>query len=220
MQDERNGPVLTEEEARAAAKAVTTLFQRWELSDEEARDLLGGPSAETWSAWKAGAFGPVSPDLGARLSHLLGVHKALRLIFSGDQARVYGWVRLGNAAFGGLPALLVMREDLAARHLNGEEVPGLLHVRLHLEDQLIGLEEEVTTRDQAFQEGYSPLEGRVSLADLLTDVQRERIARDDPFEVADLSHPAMRGTGEGAPLPNPTEPTRPGAFQGRGRCPG
>lgn len=159
MQDEQDAPTLTEEEARAAAKAVTALFQRWDLSDEEARDLLGEVPEETWTDWKGGRFGPVSPDLGARLSHLLGVHKALRLIFSGDEGRVYGWVRLGNAAFGGLPALLVMREDLAARHLNGEEeIPGLLHVRLHLEDQLIGLEEEVTTRNRAFQEGHGPLE--------------------------------------------------------------
>jgi len=83
MQDEQDAPTLTEEEASAAAKAVTALFQRWELSDAEARDLLGKVSAETWTDWKEGRFGPVSPDLGARLSHLLGVHKALRLIFSG-----------------------------------------------------------------------------------------------------------------------------------------
>jgi len=173
MQDEQDAPSLTDEEARAAAKAVTALFQRWGLSDEEARDLLGGVPYGTWSAWTGGDFGPVSPALGARLSHLLGVHKALRLIFSGDEARVYGWVRLGNAAFGGLPALYMMR---------GEGISGLLHVRLHLEDQLSGLEDEATTRDRAFQEGVSRLEGRVSLADLLNDVQRERISRDDPFE--------------------------------------
>jgi hypothetical protein len=75
-----------------------------------------------------------------------------------------------------------------------EEIPGLLHVRLNLEDEPIRLEEhEATTRDRAFQEGCGPLEGRMSLADLLTDVQRERISRDDPFEVPDLSHPAMSG---------------------------
>lgn len=185
MQDELDAPTLTEEEARAAAKAVPTLFQRWELSDEEARDLLGEVPEETWTDWKGGAFGPVSPDLRARLSHLLGVHKALRRIFAGDEARVYGWVRLGNAAFAGLPALLVMQED---------GISGLLHVRLHLEDQLSGLEDEAATRDHAFQEGVRRLAGRVSLADLLTDVQRERMSRDDPFELADPEHPAMRST--------------------------
>lgn len=199
MQEEQDAPALTEEEARAAAKAVTTLLQGWGLSDEEARDLLGEVSAETWSAWKGGAFGQVSPDLGARLSHLLGVHKALRLIFSGDQARAYGWVRLGNTAFGGLPALLVMQE---------EGISGLLHVRLHLEDQLSGLEEEVTTRDQAFQEGLRRLEGRVSLADLLTDVQRERISRDDPFRARGPG--TSRDEGDvGAVGPDPTPTNRP-----------
>ena len=139
MQDEQNAPSLTETEALAAAKAVTALFQRWNLNEGEAQDLLGGMTAETWSAWKAGRFGPVSPDLGVRLSHLLGVHKALRIIFAGDEARVYGWVRRDNAAFGGLPALLVMREADASRLLNGgTPTSGFLHVRLHLEEQLAG----------------------------------------------------------------------------------
>jgi hypothetical protein len=203
MQDEQDAPTLTEEEARAAAKAVTTLLQRWGLSDAEARDLLGGVPEETWAAWKGGAFGPVSPNLGARLSHLLGVHKALRLIFSGDQARVYGWVRRDNAAFGGLPALVVMREEGAS---------GLLHVRLHLENQLSSPDEgRLTTRDRAFREGVRRLERRVSVADLLTDVQRERIARDDPFEVADPAHPAMKRNERSLTTP---------AFPGTGPCPG
>ena len=139
MTNEQDAPSLTETEALAAARAVTTLFQKWELTDTEALDLLGGMTAETWSAWKAVTFGPVSPELGVRLSHLLGVHKALRVIFAGDEARVYGWVRLGNAAFGGLPALLMMREADASRPLHGETpTSGLPHVRLHLEDQLAG----------------------------------------------------------------------------------
>ena len=171
MTNERNAPSLTETEALAAARAVTTLFQKWELTDAEAQDLLGGMTAETWSAWKAGRFGPVSTELGARLSHLIGVHKALRLIFSGDQARVYGWVRRDNAAFGGLPALLVMREADASRLLNGgTPTSGLLHVRLHLEDQLAGPAEEAA----------GPLDGPVRLELLLADVQRERMTRADP----------------------------------------
>lgn len=203
MTNERNAPSLTETEALAAARAVTTLFQKWELTDAEALDLLSGMTAETWSAWKAGRFGPVSTELGARLSHLIGVHKALRLIFSGDQARVYGWVSRDNAAFGGLPALVVMREEGAS---------GLLHVRLHLENQLSSPDEgRLTTRDRAFREGVRRLERRVSVADLLTDVQRERIARDDPFEVADPAHPAMKRNERSLTTP---------AFPGTGPCPG
>lgn len=202
MQDEQNAPSLTETEALAAARAITTLFQKWELTDAEALDLLGGVPDETWSAWKSGRFGPVSTELGARLSHLIGVHKALRLIFSGDQARVYGWVRRDNAAFGGLPALVVMREEGAS---------GLLHVRLHLENQLSSPDEGgLTPRDRAFREGVRRLEGRVSVADLLTDVQRERIARDDPFEVADPEHPAMKMDERSLTTP----------ASGTGPCPG
>ena len=203
MTNEQDASQLTETETLAAAKAITTLFQKWELTDAEALDLLGEVQEETWSAWKSGRFGPVSTELGARLSHILGVHKALRIIFAGDEPRVYGWVRLENAAFGGLPALLVMRED---------DISGLLHVRLHLENQLSSPEEDgLTTPNRAFREGVRRLEGRVSVADLLIDVMRERIARDDPFEVADPEHPAMKMDERSLTTP---------AFPGTGPCPG
>lgn len=104
----RSAPALTELEAQAAARAVVNLFRLWDVTDIEARDLLGGLPRHTWSRWKAGDIGPIRRDLGTRLSLYLGIHSALRLIFGNDRDRLYGWMRRGNSAFGGASALEVI----------------------------------------------------------------------------------------------------------------
>ncbi len=40
---------LTDAEAQASARAVVNLLAKWELSDEEARQVLGGLSERTWA---------------------------------------------------------------------------------------------------------------------------------------------------------------------------
>ena len=88
-------------------RAVINLFARWELSDQQAAVLLGDVSVRTFQRWKQGQYGRPGPDLAARLSNLLGIHKALRLLFR-DHARGYGWIRRPNADFGGRSALDIM----------------------------------------------------------------------------------------------------------------
>ena len=73
-------PHLTDDEARAAARAVVNLFDRWDLTDEQACELLGGLAPRTWARWKKGNVNPVEGDRAARLSLLLGIHKCLRYI--------------------------------------------------------------------------------------------------------------------------------------------
>ena len=70
-----------------------------------------------------GAFGRLDRDRKARLSNLMGIHKALRLIFT-DNERAHVWVRRPNAIFGGRPALDVM--------LDGE-LTDLMRVRRYLD---------------------------------------------------------------------------------------
>ena len=102
-------PEVTPQEAAAMARAAVNLFARWGLTDAEARDLLGGMAARTWSRWKAGQMGRIDRDLATRLSLLMGVHKGLRYLFS-DPARGYAWVKKPNAAFAGRSPLAVMRD--------------------------------------------------------------------------------------------------------------
>lgn len=99
--------VITDEEGAAMARAAVTLFRRWEVSDRDACILLGGLSARSYARWKAGSIGRLDRDLKARLSNLMGVHKALRLIFT-DPERGYRWIRRPNEAFAGRSALDVM----------------------------------------------------------------------------------------------------------------
>lgn len=102
-------PHITEEEAAAMARAVTRLFGHWQLSDAEARDILGGLAARTYARWKTGEHGRIDRDLATRLSLLMGIHKGLRFLFS-DPERGYAWVRKANDAFGGRTPVEIMTE--------------------------------------------------------------------------------------------------------------
>ena len=104
---EPHNPRITLEEAQAAARAVMNLFARWELTDEEACEILGGLSLRTYARWKKGEIGRIDRDLATRLSLLLGMHKALRYLFR-DPDQAYAWVKKPNAMFSGRRALDVM----------------------------------------------------------------------------------------------------------------
>lgn len=113
------------DEVRAMQRAVVNLFQRWGLTEGEASVLLGDMSVRTFQRWKQGRYGRVGRDLAARMSNLLGIHKALRLLFA-EKARGYGWIRRPNEAFGGRSALDVML---------GGQLTDLMRVRRYLDAQ-------------------------------------------------------------------------------------
>ena len=115
---------ITDDEGSAMFRAVLNLFQRWELTDEEAATLLDMP-LRTYRRWKSGAQGRLSRDAKARLSNLIGVHKALRLIFT-DAQRGYAWIKAPNSAFHGRTALKVML---------GGELTDLMRVRRYLDSE-------------------------------------------------------------------------------------
>lgn len=114
---------ITDREGEAMARAVLTLFKRWRLSDTEACVLLGDMAPRTYARWKRGAVGRVGRDLKTRMSILLGVHKALRLVFVAPE-QGYQWMRRPNGAFGRRSALEVM--------LDGE-MTDLMRVRQYLD---------------------------------------------------------------------------------------
>jgi len=106
-QAEPHNPQITVAEAQAAARAVMNLFARWDLTDDEARQILGGLSPRTHARWKKGDIGRIDRDLATRLSLLLGIHKALRYLFT-DPELAYAWVKKPNAMLGGQRALDVL----------------------------------------------------------------------------------------------------------------
>ena len=99
--------VITDEEGEAMARAAVNLFRHWGLTDVEACVLLGGVSKRTYARWKDGDIGRLTIDQKTRLSVLMGIHKALRILFT-EKARVYEWVKKPNKAFGGRSALDIM----------------------------------------------------------------------------------------------------------------
>lgn len=113
---------LTDEEAGAMFRACLNLFRLWGITDDQAAVLLDLPR-RTFARWKAEGAGRIGRDGKARLSNLLGVHKALRVVFS-DPARGYRWVKAPNGAFGGRSALDVML---------GGELTDLMRVRRYLD---------------------------------------------------------------------------------------
>lgn len=112
-------------EIHAMQRAMIGLFGHWNISDVDASILLGDVSPRTFQRWKTGQYGRVGVDLIARMSNLLGIHKALRLLFS-DPARGYQWVNTANAVFDGNSALAIML---------GGQITDLMRVRQYLDAQ-------------------------------------------------------------------------------------
>jgi hypothetical protein len=113
---------ITDAEAHALFRAVLNLFGKWGVNDEQAAILLDMP-LRTYHRWKSGDHGRVDRDRKARLSNLIGIHKALRIIFHEPQ-RGYAWIKAPNEAFGGRSALAVML---------GGELTDLMRVRRYLD---------------------------------------------------------------------------------------
>jgi hypothetical protein len=113
---------ITDEEAAAMFRAALSLFRRWRVRDDQSAVLLDVP-LRTFRRWKTGEIGRIGRDGKARLANLMGIHKALRLIFA-DRQRGYSWIKAPNTAFGGKSALEVML---------GGELTDLMRVRRYLD---------------------------------------------------------------------------------------
>lgn len=113
---------ITDGEAAAMFRAALNLFRLWGVTDDQAAIMLDLPR-RTYARWKAGELGRIGRDGKARLSNLMGIHKALRLVFR-DPARGYAWIKTPNDAFDGRSALDVML---------GGELTDLMRVRRYLD---------------------------------------------------------------------------------------
>lgn len=118
---------ITQDEGAAMFRAVLNLFGKWGVTDEQAATLVDMP-VRTYRRWKAEGPGRLSRDGRARLSNLLGIHKALRIIFS-EPGRGYRWVKTANTAFDGTSALDIML---------GGELTDLMRVRRYLDAERAG----------------------------------------------------------------------------------
>lgn len=76
----------------AGFRTFMTIADQWQLSVTERVCLLGDIAESTYHKWRSGKLGEPSRDQLERLSLLLGIYKALRLIFS-DESTGTRWLR-------------------------------------------------------------------------------------------------------------------------------
>ncbi|CAN7420307.1 antitoxin Xre-like helix-turn-helix domain-containing protein [Massilia sp. LjRoot122] len=112
--------------SRSALIGFFKLAAAWGVRDEDARELLGGLSSSTWYDWKKNPDRVLEVDRITRVSYLLGIYKALHILYGDKLADE--WVHLPNTnpvfagrtplaymLAGGLIAMQTVRKLLDAR---------------------------------------------------------------------------------------------------------
>jgi hypothetical protein len=110
-----------------ALRAFFRIAELWKLDVRQQRILLGNPAASTFFKWKKELSGTLSRDVLERISYVLGIYKALQILFS-DPRDADGWLARPNTAgpFGGRSAL---------ERMLGGNVSDLFVVRQYLDAQ-------------------------------------------------------------------------------------
>jgi hypothetical protein len=109
-----------------AVRAFFNIMARWKIRDEDARRLLGGMSNGAFYALKKGGGRALDEDRLRRISYLVGIFKALNILYG--EALADRWMQLPNSnrifagmapheylMRGGLPAFATVRRLLDAR---------------------------------------------------------------------------------------------------------
>lgn len=110
----------------SALEAFFNIMAKWRVRDEDARALLGGVSNGPFYEMKRDPGRVLEPDRLTRISYLVGIFKALNILYSEELADA--WMQRPNANLlfagrtplaylvrGGLPAMQAVRRLLDAR---------------------------------------------------------------------------------------------------------
>lgn len=80
--------------SKSALKGFFNLIEKWGIRDEDARELLGGLSSSAFYDWKKNPDRILEVDRITRISYLIGIYKALHIIYGDKLADK--WVTLPN----------------------------------------------------------------------------------------------------------------------------
>lgn len=108
----------------AGIEAFFNLAELWGLSTDEQMRLLGSPPRSTFFKWKKEG-GSIPKDTLERISHLLGVYKALQILLP-DTKAADAWVKRQNEYF---------KEGSALDVMLGGQVVDIYRVRQYLDAQ-------------------------------------------------------------------------------------
>ena len=120
------GPVTPKDLGDAALAGFFHIATLWQLKTAEQMVLLGQPARATFFAWKKGPRVALTQDTQERISYVLGIWKALRILIP-DEPQALAWVRKPNdhPLFGGTPPLSrMLRGRIADRHRGDRALPG------------------------------------------------------------------------------------------------
>ena len=120
---------LKSERERLSASALKGFFRlvaAWKLRDEDARELLGGLSSSAFYEWKKKPQRVLEVDRITRISYLVGIYKALHILYGDMLADEWvvlvnknvifaGQTPLSYMQAGGLLAMQTVRKLLDAR---------------------------------------------------------------------------------------------------------
>ncbi len=101
------------ESRKKLALMIVRLFKLWELPTQDQLNLLGLSSSSRAMLSKYSKGEPLSSsrDMLDRVGWLLGIHKALRLLFPHNPELRSSWVKRKNKAFDNLTPLEVMLDE-------------------------------------------------------------------------------------------------------------
>ena len=83
--------------AGPALRAFFRIAAAWRLTAKQERVLLGNPPESTFFKWKKDQDGNLPRDVLERISYVLGIYKALQILFP-DPARADEWIHRPNSA--------------------------------------------------------------------------------------------------------------------------
>jgi hypothetical protein len=109
---ERRDPAVRRRLSAPALRSFFTITGRWRLGVNEERGLLGWPPPSTFHKYKSGDAGVLSFDTLTRISLVLGIYKALHILYA-EEAFADRWMQMpnSNALFGGRPPLAFVLDD-------------------------------------------------------------------------------------------------------------
>jgi hypothetical protein len=104
--------------SRSALRAFFNIMEKWQVRDEDARALLGGVSNGPFYEMKKDPDKVLDADKLTRVSYLVGIFKALNILYSEKLAD--SWVQLPNSnrIFGGqAPLAFMIRGGISAMEI-------------------------------------------------------------------------------------------------------